>query len=192
MLHQSSRISTDPIALERKLIGFAQDSLVAVLRRRRPLRVASQPVFDFFRLHGIGRPPPQLSDDEFHAICEGIDVPFGVVLVPLDCLASQFSDADRPLTKIIGQFDPGPMISLPLLVKRDSVGSPADLLPFWLALNLVPDPPDAASLLSFVNATDLSWSLFGSQKKPSAVSLTKPTPAVSWRVRILCKLLILW
>ncbi len=39
-----------------------------------------------------------------------------MILVSLNCLASQFTDADRPVTKIVGQFDTDALISLSLLV----------------------------------------------------------------------------
>jgi hypothetical protein len=80
------------------------------------------------------------------------------------------------LTQIFGQLHTRPLIGLSLLVKRYSIGSPADLLPSGLTVYLISDPPDTASLFSFENATDLSWSLFGSHREPSAVSLAKPTP----------------
>ena len=76
-----------------------------------------------------------------------------MILVPLDRLAPELTDADRPLTKIVWQFHTGPLISLSLLKERNGIGAPADLLPFGFVLDLVSDPPDATSLLSLVNPT---------------------------------------
>ena len=194
-LDKSSGISIDAVPLKGQLIGFAYDCLVEGLRRRRPFSVAGQPIFDFPGFHGICRPTAQFADDEFHAVCKCIQVPLGVIPVPLDCLASQLPHADRSLTKIVGQFHTNPLISLSLLVERDGIGTPTDLLLFRLALDFVSNPPDATPLLSLLNPTHLGWSFFSSHMKPSASSAAKPTPEPTLAIlgfSTCCKLLILW
>jgi hypothetical protein len=97
----------------------------------------------------------QLSNDQFHAVGERINVPFGVILVPLDCLASKFPDADSSLTKIVGKLQTDPQISLSLLLERDRIGSTSNFLPSRLTFDLIPDPLDAAPGFSLIDTAHL-------------------------------------
>ena len=75
------------------------------------------------------------------------------------------------------------LIRLSFLIKRDGIGSPADLLPFGLALDLVSNLPDAAFLLSFVNTAHPGRSLLAAIGSPPTGGLSKPTPAAFWGFR---------